>query len=227
MSRCSEQDFGICADELARLLRDVAKAPRVDEFEEQPSGPKGPRREDDLVGEEDLPVATRSRSRLLRGEPPAAISHRFEINDLGVGMNGRACLFGEVEVVLVECVLRVVVASDHARTDQRAPGAPRACTTEIRVVGLDTRFSEVHGNRCRPERVLHAESLSDGSHHVICRRIGTRLFDAEHSLRRGVERRKFLFPVGDLPPLGVGVERVVRLIGGIRIDERSAADTRS
>jgi len=62
-----------------------------------------------------------------------------------------------VEVVLVECVFGIVVALDHAGANQRAPGASRARTPEIRVVGFDSRFSEIHRHRCRPERALHTE----------------------------------------------------------------------
>ena len=151
----------------------------------------------------------------------------FDVGDLRICVDDGPSVLREVEVVLVERVLRVVVASDHAGADQRAAGATGTRAAEVGVVHLDTRLTEVHRHGGWAERVLDVEALGYGPHHVVRGCVRRRLNDAEHALREGVERGKFPLPVGDGAPLRVCVEGVMRFVVGVRVDERTTSDPRS
>jgi hypothetical protein len=77
------------------------------------------------------------------------------------------------------------------------------------------------------ERVGDAHLLSDRAHRHVGGggpRVGG---DAEHPLRLVVPGGQLVAPVGDPPPLRVGVERVERPVQGVGVDQRAAAHPRT
>ena len=94
-----------------------------------------------------------------RAAPPDAVAAAGErLDDLDLGLRDDPCaaLLGEVEVVLVERVLRAGTAADHAPAAERAPLAPRPVAAEVRVVDLHVRLAEEHADVGRMEGVAEA-----------------------------------------------------------------------
>ena len=153
-----------------------------------------------------------------RGE----VVHLLELVDLD------AELLREVEVVRRQLVLGVVAAADVAVAARDAPGTPRANPTEVGIVGLDTRGSEVHAHRGFVERLASAhlggdllqDSVHVGGHVRVAH-------DAEHPSCLIDARRQLLGPVGDARPFRRIEELLRRDIQRVRIDMRAAADTRA
>jgi hypothetical protein len=156
-------------------------------------------------------------------------------HDRRQGVDDRARLLGQVEVVLVEGVLRAVAAARHALAALRARLARRARPAEVRVGHLLARLGA-----CRTLGVLavpeedadrrHVEAVADA--HPLGGRLqvdvggGHRRVEpyAEHALGLVVVRLQLLLPVGDATPLGVVEEGLRRYVEGVGVVEGAAAD---
>jgi len=65
----------------------------------------------------------------------------------------RADPLGQIEVVLVQGVLGVIAAADHAPAAEIAPRTCRALSAEVGVWNRHVRLAEEHRHCCRPEAV--------------------------------------------------------------------------
>ncbi len=167
----------------------------------------------------------RCRSRTPAGQRPDAGHGRHRV-DLG------AVALGEGEIVLHERVLRVVPAPGHASAALDAAGALRPGSAEVRVGHGLARLgfpvpAEEDADRGHVERVALAELLGQPFHLQVAGRDGLVDDDAEHLLGLGVMRREFVAPVGDVRPLRVVVERLQRLVQGVRVVQRATAHART
>src|SRR2546426_5533458 len=86
---------------------------------------------------------------------PASVE-RDKVVHLVEFVNRRAKLFGQIEVIHSQLVLGVVTAADAAIAARDATGAPWSRTTEVRIVGLDTRATEVNANGSLVESLASA-----------------------------------------------------------------------
>ena len=87
-------------------------------------------------------------------EPSAA--ERDQVVHLVQFVNRGAEFLGQIEVVRSQLVLGVVASTDAAIAARDAPGAPWSNTAEIRIVGLDTRATEVNADRGLVESLASA-----------------------------------------------------------------------
>lgn len=190
--------------------------------------------EDDPAGLEGPALAL---AFLVRGERRDGVAALRVVRDRHDGrhrVDDRARLLGEVEVVLVEGVLRAVPAARHALAALGARLAGRPRPAEVRVVDLLSgarlrgpvgvlAVTEEDTDRCHVEGVAHAHPLG-GCLEVDVRRGHGRVEPyAEHPLGLVVVRLQLLLPVGDVLPLRVLEERLRRYVEGVGVVERAAA----
>ncbi len=124
---------------------------------------------------------------------------------------------------MVEGVLGVPATAGHALTAFATPGTGRPGTPEVRVLDLGTGFlpavaTEEDAHVRRFEGVPDAHFFGNRSIHLVG--VGHRRVrhHSEHAFGLIVVRRQFVAPVGDVPPLRVGVERLQRAVERVRID---------
>ena len=79
----------------------------------------------------------------MRGHGPAAC-YLLDIVDLLLRHDVGPCTLCEPQVVLVERVLRVEPTTDHAVTAGNTPRSSRSFASEVGVIDLDARLTEVH-----------------------------------------------------------------------------------
>ncbi len=148
-----------------------------------------------------------------------------------------APLFREVEVVLVERVLRAVAASRHALAALGARLAVGSRAAEVRVgdgaahlglrgaVGV-LAVAEEDADRGQVEGVADAHGLRDGLEVDVGGGHGRVEADPEHPAGLVVVRPQLVLPVGDRGPLAVLEERGGRHVQRVGVVERSTADAR-
>ena len=161
--------------------------------------------------------------RLLDRELVAASLEGADVGDARLGEDLRAALLGQVEVVLVEGVLRAVAAAHHAPAAERAARARRALAAEVRIGLLHAVLAEIDADRRPVERVPAAHLVGHLLEHPIGLDHHLARHGTEHAQRRVVVRAERFLPV-EPDPLGIA-ERLVR--GDeqrVRVDEASAAD---
>ncbi len=132
--------------------------------------------------------------------------------------------FGEVEIVLDQCVLRAVSTAHHARTAAHTPGARRAAAAEVGIGHGLPGLAQEHAHAGLGVRVANPdlrrillEQQVGGGVLVVGR-------DAEHSLGLVVMRGELALPVRELRPLAILEERPAAAVERIRVPERTAAD---
>src|SRR5271154_3843725 len=112
-------------------------------------------------------------------------------------------LFGQIEVIGCQLVLRIVPASAIAVSARDAALPPRPDPSEIWIVDLDARAAEVHAHGSLVERLTSPDldgGLLDGPVHV---RGHVRIADyAEHANRLVECRCQLVGPVSDAGPPG-------------------------
>ena len=223
--RARPQDcLGVRAGELAEPRRQVREDAVIAHAVQQLLGADRTSGQDDLAGDDRVPplaypgvgahgcdVVTAVGSRSDR-------RHRRQRADLGTTD------FGEVQVVLEERVLRPVPAAGHALAALGAADPARSGATEVGVGGLDSRFAEVDADRRGDERPAGAHLLGDGPHHLVGRSRRRVYHDAEHAPGLVVVGCQLLTPVGDVAPLGVGIEGRHGFVERVGVDERPAPD---
>jgi hypothetical protein len=158
---------------------------------------------------------------------PASIE-RKEIVDFVQFMDLGAELLRQIKIVRGQLVLGIVAATDATIAARDATGAPRSDSTEVWIVGVDPRATEVDAYWSLVERLaspyLDRDLLKgpiDVGWHV---RI---THDAEHSGCLIDTRREFVAPIRDTRPRGSIEELPGRDIQGVAIDMRAAANARS
>jgi hypothetical protein len=147
----------------------------------------------------------------------------------------RARLLGEVEIVLVEGVLRAVPAAGHALAALGAGVAGGARAAEVGVGGLVAwgrlrlavgvpSVAEEDADRGEVEGVADTQLLRRRLQVDVGR--GHRRVEpyAEHALRLVVVRLQLVLPVRDVTPLGVVEEGLRRDVQSVGVVERAAAD---
>jgi hypothetical protein len=107
----------------------------------------------------------------------------------------------------------------------RAGPSPPKNGSSTSSPGVAPGAAEEHPDRGRVERLADTHVGGDLLHHVVGRGADRVLGDTEHPLRLVVVRRQLVAPVGDAGPLRVGVELLERLVEGVGVDQRPAADT--
>ena len=141
-------------------------------------------------------------------------------------MDDGARTLGEREIVLWEGVLRPDAASGHAGAAMRAAGASRPSTAEEWIGARDPgAVAKIDGDRSEPEGVPNAHIVGDRLHDEVASRHERVVDDSEHPRSLVVVRRKLLAPVGDVAPLRIIEELLGRHIQGVRVVQRTAADS--
>ena len=218
----------------------MAQLPGIAHPVQQLLGVVGSRRKDDLLGGE--------RAQILPPLRRATSAHR--IHDIstdkarrnlrtrvewshgghrGQRVNLRTVAFGEVEIVLVQCVLRTVPAAGHARTTADASPALRTLAAEVRVIdrgaGWSARGAEedTHGSGMEARADPHV--LGDLLHDLVGRSELRVLDHAQHAFGLVVMRRQFGAPVGYMGPLPVLVEGCQRLVQRVGVNQGPTAHT--
>ena len=226
----AHEDFRIRAHEIAELLRDLRKAGGAFlQLEKKLHRAEDASCEDDVLGREPprLPEERERRAAGARRDRIAAAFERPYPRDLRVGLDFRAALLGQPEVVLVERVLRFVPAADHAAAAARAAGALRPFAAEVGIGHLHIRLPEENGDvRGRPA-VLPADVLPHLAENLVGQRRERHARGAQHSFGGGVVGRELELPIGKTSPGRRGEELVGRDGERVRVDERSAADADS
>ena len=222
----AHEDFRIRAHEVAELLRNPRKTVgALLQLEKKLHRAEDASRKDDAPGFE-RPRSSEERKRRAAGARRDRITAAFERpypRDLRVGLDFRAALLGEPEVVLVERVLGLVAAADHAAAAAGTSGALRPFAAEVGIGHLHAGLSEEDGDvRGRPA-VLPADVLPHLAENLVGQRRERHARGAQHPLGGGVVRRELALPVGEMSPGRRGEELVGRDGERVRVDERSAA----
>ena len=160
---------------------------------------------------------------------PQTVGPLLETRHRGHRMNLCPSSFGQTEIILHERVLGAVAATRHAGAALDAACAGRSDAAEVRVGhGLARRLGAVRpeedADGGRHERVADTHVVGDLLHDLVG--VGERrvLHHAEHALRLLVVRQQLGAPVGDVLPLRVVEERVLRHVERVGVVQRSAAD---
>ena len=133
-------------------------------------------------------------------------------------------LLGQVQVVLQQRVLGAVATPGHALAAVDAAGAIRADPAKVGVLLGHSRRAQVDPHRRRSERVAHPHPGCDVGHHAIGRGRPVVAGDPQHAGRLVVERGELTFPVGDVRPLRVVVERILGRVQRVGVVQRTSAD---
>ncbi len=160
--------LGIGADHLAQARRQPGQVAALLHVQQQLVGAVGAGGEHHVIGGEGAaPTARPASARPVRlHDVPAARTrpdgvHGRHRDDLGTG------LFGQVEVVLDERVLRSHRTSRHAGAAVGAASAGRAGAAEERVVDRLARLAEEHADRGVDEGVADSHLLGDLADHAV------------------------------------------------------------
>ncbi len=208
---------------VAQPLREPRQPVRARlQLQQQVHRPQHASREDDVARGEAPLAPEEGRRPLQRLHLVATALERAHPRGLRVRVDGQPPLLSEVEVVLVQRVLRAEPAPEHAAAARDAAGALRALAVEVRIRHGDARLAEVHGHggglEVRAAQLL--AHLLDDLIRVGAQRVHRR---PEHPPRLLVVRRQLLLPVRQLAPLAVLEEVVLRDGQRVRVDERAAA----
>ena len=223
----AHQDLGVRPHEVAEAFRQVREAVRaLLQPQEELDRPEDPAREDDVLRGHPraLPQERERLAPAADRQLVAAVRKRLHPRDLGVGLDARALLLGEPEVVLVERVLRVVAAADHAAAAGRAARARGPLAAEVRVRHGHAGLPEVHGHVRGLPLVDEPEIASHGAQDLVRRGRERHPRRPEHPLRRGVVRRQLGLPVREGRPARRREEGIPRHRQRVRVDEGAAAD---
>ena len=146
------------------------------------------------------------------------------VDDLALGLDLRAALLGEPQVVLGQRVLRADRAAEHAAGAARARGARRALAAEVRIGHGLAGLAEVGADARLAVGVLDAELAAVLEQQLVGLVVVDDVGDAEHALRDLVVRRQLGAPVVQRRPLRVVEEGARRHVQRHRVHERAAAD---
>ncbi len=234
----ADQGLRVGAGQLAQLLGEVRQLPARLHAVQQGLGAVGAGGEDDTAGLEGAALRRLPRVRGQGRDRVAALRVVRDRHDRRHRVDRRARLLGQVEVVLVQGVLRAVTAARHALAALGARLAGRARAAEVRVghllAGAGLRRSlgvlavaEEDADGGHVEGVSYAHALRGGLQ-VDVRRGHRRVQAyAEHAAGLVVVRGQLLFPIGDVAPLGVLEERLRGDVEGVGVVQGAAAHARA
>ncbi len=234
----ADQGLGVGAGQLAEPVGEVREQAVRLHAVQQGLGAVGAGGDDDAAGGEGAAGALLLPVGGERGHREAAPGVLGDRHDGGHGVHDRAGLLGEVEVVLVEGVLRAAPAAGHALAALVAGRAVGARAAEVRVGYALTRLglrravgvlavAEEDADGCHVEGVADPHPLGGGLQVHVGRGHGRVEADAQHALGLVVVGRQLVLPVGDVPPLGVLEEGLGRYVEGVGVVEGAAADARA
>ncbi len=142
----AEQALAVRAHEVTEARRDVGQgAVLIAIFEQELDRAEHPRCEHDAFGAQAWAGATEQRGRVLGFDLIPAVV-RDDAGDLQLRQHFRAPLLGEIEVILVERVLRAEPAADHAPAAQVATGSLGTGAGKVGIGHRDVGFAEVHAH---------------------------------------------------------------------------------
>ncbi len=141
-----------------------------------------------------------------------------------LGEDPRPQRLGQVQVVAVEGVLGLVAAAHHAPAALPAAPALGPGPAEVGVGNPLLRLTQKQPDRRGGVGVLDPEVAGDGGQHTVGRAVGGGLGPAQHAQRLVVVRRQLPAPVGDVAPLRIGEEGVVRLEENRGVPQGAAPD---
>ena len=150
---------------------------------------------------------------------------RADVDHRPLGADLRALALGEPQVVLLEGVLGSDRAADHAAADELTARARRAVAAEERVVSGHTGLAEVHAHARLGVGLLDPDLPAELVQQLVGGIVHVDVDDAEHALGLVVVAPQLGLPVlGQMPPLGVGVEGLAGAVERVGVPERTATD---
>ena len=209
---------------VAESRRKVGKPAVFPKGMEQPRRPQSPAGKDHVSGSERAGTFVEPGAGSFGRDPIPSPVERLDIDRLMLGVDHGAVLLGQVEIVLVQGVLGVVPAPDHASTAFDTPGPGRAFTAEVGIGFFNPFHAKMHGNRSQGEALGDPEMICNRAKHAVRSGFGRDALHPQHASCLVEVGSKFGLPVGDVAPLRITQGDPVRFVADIAPHQRAAAD---